>query len=297
MVAEDKGGFGGKWEDGYIVIRSSGAHATPWPLAESILASRLVSEADLILPDGPLTISPFTRGRVRRGKFSGEMERVPYGVEAGSIAAILEEGGSSMLIVADRSGAESTETRDNPAGEPRADLRFESSNVQAAPLRTCTADKLYRLFALMRSAQIAGALRASLDLTVGYARERQQFGKPLASFQAVQQQLAVLAEETAAAAASSAAAFRAADRSDARFEIAAAKLRCNRAAGVAAGIAHQVHGAMGFTAEYSLSRFTRRLWAWRSEFGNDRYWATEIGAFMAARGAEGFWPALVDGAT
>ena len=81
----------------------------------------------------------------------------------------------------------------------------------------------------------------------------------------------------------------------AAFEIACAKLRANQAAGEAASIAHQVHGAIGFTREYDLQRFTRRLWSWRSEYGNERHWADAIGARAARAGTDGFWPALVSG--
>ncbi len=91
--------------------------------------------------------------------------------------------------------------------------------------------------AMMLAAKMAGALNAALDLSVQYTRERQQFGKPLASFQAIQQQLAVFAEEAAAADMAAASAFRAADRGDAWFEIACAKLRANQAARTSTGIA------------------------------------------------------------
>ena len=147
---------------------------------------------------------------------------------------------------------------------------------------------------MMLAAKMAGALQAALDLSVEYTRQRQQFGKPLAGFQAIQQQLAVFAEETAAANAAAAAAFRAADRGDAWFEIACAKLRANQAARISTGIAHQVHGAMGFTAEYRLQHLTRRLWKWGSEHGNERTWSDRIGARVAERGPENFWPDLTE---
>jgi alkylation response protein AidB-like acyl-CoA dehydrogenase len=147
--------------------------------------------------------------------------------------------------------------------------------------------------ALLRTGQIAGALDHALELSVGYTRERQQFGRPLAQFQAIQQQLAVLAEETAAAGMAAAAAFKAMDRKEAGFEIAAAKLRANRAARAATGIAHQVHGAMGFTAEYALHHLTRRLWAWQTEGGNERFWGERLGAQVAALGASSFWTDFV----
>ncbi|HWA89346.1 MAG TPA: acyl-CoA dehydrogenase family protein [Rhizomicrobium sp.] len=195
LVPEDAGGFGGNWEDAFVVVRACGAHAIDLPLPEAILDTAKVADTALFM-------------------------------------------------------------------------------------------------AMLTSAKMAGALTAALDLSVQYTRERHQFGKTLASFQAIQQQLAVFAEEAAAANMASAAAFRAADRGDAWFEIACAKLRANQAARLATGIAHQVHGAMGFTAEYRLQHLTRRLWAWGSEHGNERHWADRIGAHIAARGAANFWPDL-----
>jgi|HubBroStandDraft_5_1064220.scaffolds.fasta_scaffold180769_2 acyl-CoA dehydrogenase len=167
---------------------------------------------------------------------------------------------------------------------PLPEAILESSNARDKEL----------FAAMMLAAKMAGALQAALDLSIEYTRQRQQFGKPLASFQAIQQQLAVFAEETAAANMAAAAAFRAADRGDAWFEIACAKLRANQAARVSTGIAHQVHGAMGFTAEYRLQHLTRRLWKWGSEHGNERYWSDRIGARVAERGPENFWLDLTE---
>lgn len=161
------------------------------------------------------------------------------------------------------------------------------------------ADQVTEIFGAVRAAQMAGAMQAALDLSVEYVRGRQQFGKPLASFQAIQQQLAVFAEETAATSMAAAAAFHALDARGGRapFECGAAKLRANMAVTVATSVAHQVHGAMGFTAEYKLQRYTRALWRWRSESGNDRYWAQKLGTAVAARGAGGFWAGLAAPAT
>jgi alkylation response protein AidB-like acyl-CoA dehydrogenase len=154
-----------------------------------------------------------------------------------------------------------------------------------------------RAGALVRACQMAGAMQGALDLSVGYARERVQFGKSLSTFQAIQQQLALLAEETAATNMAAIAACRAADRGGALFEIASAKLRANIAVATVTSVAHQVHGAMGFTKEYKLQKLTRLLWQWRSDYGNDRYWADRLGKAIANHGADGFWPAIVQPAT
>jgi acyl-CoA dehydrogenase len=57
------------------------------------------------------------------------------------------------------------------------------------------------------------------------------------------------------------------------------------------GIAHQVHGALGFTQDYPLQALTRRMMGWRSDFGGDR-WAEVLGAVALAEGSD-FWARLV----
>jgi len=94
------------------------------------------------------------------------------------------------------------------------------------------------------------------------------------------------------------AAFAAAARADAdpgfdpTFEIAVAKTRIGEAVDRATGIAHQTHGAIGFTYEHGLHFATRRLWAWRAEYGSDAFWAGELGRMALARGADALWPDL-----
>ena len=74
------------------------------------------------------------------------------------------------------------------------------------------------------------------------------------------------------------------------LEAASAKIRSAEAAQEGAAIAHQVHGAIGFTKEHVLHRFTLRLLSWRDDFGNESHWAVELGNLVAARGANEFWP-------
>jgi len=127
---------------------------------------------------------------------------------------------------------------------------------------------------------------------VRYASERVQFGRPIGRFQAVQQNLAVLAGQAAAATAAAEAAIEATAQGFASHAIAAAKIRAGEAASLGAAIAHQVHGAIGFTQEYPLNRLTRRLWSWRDEFGNETHWARVLGGAVAAAGAERLWTGI-----
>jgi acyl-CoA dehydrogenase len=84
----------------------------------------------------------------------------------------------------------------------------------------------------------------------------------------------------------------AAGRPSSALAVAAAKIRAGEAAGKVAEIAHQVHGAIGFTHEHSLHRLTRRLWSWRDEFGTESHWSRELGRAVMAAGVDALWPMI-----
>ena len=185
---------------------------------------------------------------------------------------------------------------ENLAGEPRDVAHFDSlplakSKVVRLPTGL-SIDLIRSRWALTRVAMMSGALEYLLDTTVEYARERVQFGRPIGRFQAVQQQLAVLAGEVAAATAAAAAAAEAAEQGPALLETAIAKGRVGEAAGRASRIAHQVHGAIGFTHEHELHTRTRRLWAWRDELGSEGECFSQVGRAFCQRGADSLWPSL-----
>jgi len=300
LVPESTGGAGGTWGDAFVVARAAGRHAVPLPIVETIVASWLLSASGLDVPSGPLTIAPVHREErlrlTRAGsgwRLDGAAARVPWGRAAGHVVIVTEAEGRAMVGLAARSAAR-VKTDQNLAREPRDTLAFDTAPVvAAAPAgRGVPVHAVWLYGALVRSAQIAGGLDYLLRQASQYATERRQFGKPIGSFQVIQQNLAVLAGHTAAAGTAAAHAFRAADRGDAAFEIAVAKVRVGEAAGVGASIAHQVHGAIGFTYEHALQFVTRRLWSWRAEFGGEGEWSAELGRSVAERGADALWPHL-----
>jgi len=275
LLSNEQGGFGSGWDDALIVFRLAGYHALALPIVEATIAAGLSGVS--VRERG--TIASASSGAIVDDLFTGVVSGAPWGDGAAYVVAPRPGGGSMFLATASAQIEEGA----NIAGEPRIVFRFESTAVK--PL---DAD-VFALGALARAAQIAGALDATLALSVTYASDRQQFGRPLAKFQAVQQSLATLACEAAAANVSALGAAHAQASGRAHFEIAAAKLRGNQAVGAGTTIAHQVHGAIGFTEEYPLQRLTRRLWAWRSEFGGDSHWSRILGGIVCARGAENFW--------
>ena len=300
LVPESKGGAGGTWADAFVVARAAGRHAVPLPIVETIVGSWLLSASGLDVPSGPLTLAPVHRDErlrlARAGnawRLSGAAARVPWGRAAGHVVVVTEADGRTMVALAARGAVEVKADR-NLAREPRDTLVFEQTPVvAAAPAgRDVPTQATFLYGALARSAQMAGGLDYLLRQASQYATERRQFGKPIGSFQVIQQNLAVLAGHAAAAGTAAANAFGAADRGDAAFEIAVAKVRVGEAAGLGASIAHQVHGAIGFTYEHALQFTTRRLWSWRAEFGSESDWAVDLGRSVAERGADALWPHL-----
>jgi acyl-CoA dehydrogenase len=295
QIPEARGGGGGSWEDAYVVVSAAGRFALPLPLAETMVAAWLLSQAGLDVPLGPLTIAPAhpsDRLRVTRAgstwRLDGATARVPWGRAAGHV--VVAADGMIALVA---SGSARIDHDVNLALEPRDTLTWsQAPALAAAPADGLPADPVRLLGALIRSGQMAGGLEYLLAQTTRYVSERKQFDRPIASFQAIQHQLALLAGHTAAAGIAAANAFRAADRGDAAFEIAVAKTRTGEAAGLGAGIAHQCHGAIGFTYEHLLHFATRRLWSWRAEFGAENYWAAELGRAAARSGADALWSNL-----
>jgi acyl-CoA dehydrogenase len=298
VVAEARGGGGATWTDAYVLVLAAGRHAAPIPFAETIIAAWLLAEAGLDLPDGALTIasggaSPLILSRAGGGwRLTGTAARVPWGGSASHIVAVADSDGDSAVALVPRGAATHVVHGNNVALEPRDTLTFQDTPVVSAARLPGSLgfDPVRTYGALIRSAQMAGALEWMLGQSVRYSTERKQFGRAIGAFQAIQHQLAVLAGHTAAAGIAAERAFAAADRGDPRFEVAVAKTRVGEAAGIGASIAHQVHGAIGFSHEHSLHFLTRRLWAWRAEFGAEVEWATELGRTTAARGADAFWP-------
>jgi acyl-CoA dehydrogenase len=297
QIPEPRGGGGGSWREAHIIATAAGHFAVPLPIAETMAAAWLLSESGLDVPTGPLTmvpVHPADHLALRRDgagyALHGAATRVPWGRAARHV--VVAADGMIALVAG---GYAKVEEDVNLALEPRDTLVWAGAPViAAASAGRLPADAVRLYGALVRSAQMAGGLEYLLAQTVRYVSERKQFGRAIGSFQAIQHQLAVLAGHAAAAGIAAANAFRAADRGGAAFDVAVAKVRTGEAAGLGASIAHQCHGAIGFTYEHSLHFVTRRLWSWRAEFGAESYWAAEIGRGAASRGADMLWPHLTE---
>ena len=276
-LPEEAGGAG--LAAGLAVLRAAGCHAAPIPVAETMVGRLLCHAAGIEAADGPLAVRALPHGAGIGD--AAALSRVPWARFVSAIVvAVPGEGLASCKPVDVNEGA-------NLAGEPRDDVTLAGppDRFVAMPPEVDG----FALMALARAAQLRGAMEHVLAMSVGYAHDRVQFGRPLARFQAIQHYLAEIAGEAAA----TGAAVDAAAEAGTPFAFAAAKARASQAAGTVARLAHQVHGAIGYTAEHDLHVWTKRLWAWRDECGNEARWWQVLGAETVRGGGAALWPTMV----
>ncbi|MGB8389414.1 acyl-CoA dehydrogenase family protein [Mycobacterium sp.] len=283
-IDEDSGGSGGSLLDLLAVMEGAGRYAVPLPLAETSLAAWLLARAGAEVPAGPLSVVPDPGElTLASGRLTGRAAHVPWVRGAARIVAVLpDESARTQVVVINAEHVEVTAGADL-AGMPRDTIRAVDVGVDCYPAEMGVDDVLLR-GALLRAAQMAGAITAVFELTKTYVGQRVQFGRPIGTFQAVQAHLVELAQASALSALSVDRAGAAALRGSASFEIVATKSLANRHAGLATRAAHQAHGAIGMTQEYSLQLFSRRLHTWRGDFGDETTLNLRLGATLARTG-------------
>jgi acyl-CoA dehydrogenase len=295
-VPEALGGAGLGLAEAFAVFTVCGRAAAPVPLADSLLAGWLLGAAGIAPPDGPLAVTTAydaPAGVAFAGATLAGVAFAGAGVAGAGVAgASFAQAGHVAAI----EGARATLRAMPPAASAPAPLAEDGARPLALSDLALIAEApapmeeagFRALAAAMRAAQMAGAMERALELALAHAAEREQFGRPLAAFQAIQHHLALIAAETAAARAAADIAAEAAARPLPCADLAPfmiAKIRCGEAAGAVAAAAHQVHGAMGFTRAHALGGVTRRLWQWQDDFGTDSFWAAALGeSILGARG-------------
>lgn len=295
-VPEERGGSGLPLSSALSVLVPAGYHAAPVRLGEAIVGAWLVSRLGLPTEPAPVAVAPGLRADRLSARWEGAawrvsgMARAVAWNEAVETVAVLCEVEGTAMLGAVPAAACAVRAGRNLAGESRVDLVLDDIPVLAfAEAGGIDAARFYAIGAAMRALLMAGALRRVVEMSAQYATERVQFGRPIAKFQAIQQYLAAMVGQAASADVSAQAALASLDDGGGLVEIATAKVRCGEAANLVARHAHQIHGAMGFTHEHALHHFTRRLWAWRDEFGNEAHWARRLGRLAVGAGPRGLW--------
>ncbi len=271
LMPEASGGAGLSLRLADDLLRTCAEHLLPWPLDITMVVRAALAAAGLDAPEGFVAIAPQTSvdadGRILcRG--------VPDGSAADWILATTPDG--ATLVPTRERGAEAVIR----GGAVSTDVFWRGRPEETLLIHEAT--DWTRIGACLMATRIAGAMERLLEMTLEHASTRSQFGKPLAAFQAIQQQLAVMAEQVAAARMAASIGMLADGIEPDPLRAAVAKARTSEAVVAVASIAHAVHGAIGIAAEFDLQLYTRRLHAWRLAFGTERRWHGVVGRALLA---------------
>ncbi|MGE2835026.1 acyl-CoA dehydrogenase family protein [Mycobacterium sp. SMC-4] len=285
---ESSGGSGAGWAEAAALLTAAVRHGARVPLAEhDLLACWLLDAAGVSGDDARRTVCVVDA--------DGVAPAVPWASAAQRIVIVASDGAG--YVVADRDVDEVSITPGaNMIGEPRDTVAVHRTEG-ATPLPAGLVEQLRLRSALVRGIQVCAALDCALESAVEHATSREQFGRPLAKFQAVQHLIADMAAEAALARSATEAALLAAVDDDwstpqLSFLVAVARSCAGHAASVVVRNAHQVHGAIGTTKEHRLHEFTRAALAWRSEFGTVSEFDEQLTRAAAAAGPGGLWPTI-----
>lgn len=272
LVAEDDGGAGLGLTEVFAVFELCGSHALPVPLADTMLARALLAQARIERPAGSIALAEGTMA-AHGGLVCNT---VRSGRTAGHVLATV--GAESLLVPTARA------THSAAGFALDATLAWPAAAVAEARRMAATHD-VRALQGCVHAALLAGALMRVFERTLQYANERSQFGRPIGKFQAIQHQLAVISEHAFAGRMAAQIGCQASGTQPDRLRVAIAKARTSEAALEVAALAHSIHGAIGFTAEFDLQLYTRRLHVWRQAGGSESYWHDVAGSALVDRHA------------
>lgn len=291
-ITEENGGFGAGPVELIVAFTEIGRAAVPGPLVETAAAIPALLQA---LPDGALAaewLPAFAEGAklgtlaLRTAAGAGVIgsaaaasgERVALDAELADL--VLFADGDKVFAATAGDEVKSVDAARRLFALTPGDVLAEGEGVAAA------VETAFDTAALATAAQLLGAGRSLLDISVEYVKQRQQFGTPIGRYQSIKHHLAnvSIALEMAQPLLYRAALTleSGADAQTRARDISAAKLACGEAAYQAARIALQVHGAIGYTAECDLSLWLTKVTALRSAWGTPAEHRARIAAALRA---------------
>ena len=249
-VAERFGGLDAHPVDLVVALERLGRWCVPGPVAESIAV------APVLLADDERSAALAGGGLIATVAMPPDMPR-----------AVDADAAGLVLLARDGAVSEATAGRPHASVDPSRTLFDVTATGDSW---AADAQRAYQFGALATAAQLVGAGQALLDASVEYAKQRNQFGRPIGSYQAIKHKLADvhIAVELARPLVYGAALSLADDSPDIARDVSAAKAAASDAGLLAARSGLQTHGAIGFTAEYDLSLWLMRVQALYSAWGD-----------------------------
>ncbi|TGD86098.1 acyl-CoA dehydrogenase [Mycolicibacterium sp. CH28] len=282
-VAEEAGGAGGSVEDLCAMVEEAARALIPGPVATTALATLVIADPELLeaLASGETTAGVALAGNLaeQNGLVSGTAEYV-LGADSSGVL-LLSVGERVVLVDAAAEGVTVEPLAATDFSRPLARVTLDS-----APATTLAVSRrrFEDLAATVLAAETAGVARWTLDTATEYAKVREQFGKPIGSFQAIKHMCAEMllrSQQAAVAAADAAAASSASsDVADQQLSIAAALAA---AVGIDAAQSNakdciQVLGGIGITWEHDAHLYLRRAYGIGQFLGGRSKWLRRVGA-------------------
>lgn len=266
LVPEKAGGAGLAVADVFALLYAAGQAGVPWPFGDTIMARALLAHAGVAVDNECIALAKSigpTKGRVQCADTPGA---------ALADAFLVAHGRHWLLLPAAHATVAPGVYRRYTSGAPA--WSSDGHAIARLPIELADPDAL---IATVHAAEMAGAMESVLRRSIDYAQARQQFGRPLSKFQAIQQEISIMAEQTASVAMAGRIGCSWPVFSPSPMLAAVAKLRACEAVPAVCAIAHAVHGAIGITEELPLGVFTRRLLEWRSTGPGERQCAALLG--------------------
>lgn len=267
LTPEEQGGAGLAWPELFPVLLACGRHAVPLPVAQTMASRALLGGQ--AAPAGRVALA----GVAHAVDGGLRCEGVSFGKVAQHV--LVAHGADVLLLDAAAAAVQPT----GVPGSQVASLTWSAGTLKEATLARVAGlgAQVSLTSAAVHAALLAGVAARVFDLSLQYANDRVQFGRSIGKFQAVQHQLAVMAEQVAAMRVASELAFAPGSTQTTPWAVAVAKGTCSAAAAGIAAAAHAIHGAIGVTAEFDLQLFTRRLHEWRQADGSEAHWHRQMG--------------------
>lgn len=273
LVPEEHGGLGLDETDMVLLLEESGRHALPDPLVDTaVVAARLLPAEQL---------AAVARGTLRVAVGLRACGRFVPGADAVDVL-LLEAGDGSLHAVASADACISAQPSLD-AVRPLCTVEWEPR--PATLLGGGDAGDALDRGAFGTAAQLLGLADRMIEMAAAYARSREQFGRPIGSFQAVKHHLAdaLLGLEFARPLVYRAAIALAHDDRDRSRDVSAAFLATARAATGAGRAALQIHGAIGYTWAHDLHMWLKRATALASSWGGADLHRNRVAALLLER--------------
>jgi alkylation response protein AidB-like acyl-CoA dehydrogenase len=273
-IPEELGGAGGSVEDLCAMVDEAAAALIPGPVATTALATLVVTDETVLegLASGERTAGVALHSDITfgDGTATGTAEFVLGGLADGLL--VLPAGDKWVLVDATATGVTVEALEATDFSRPLARVELASARATVLPL---SQQRMVDLTATVLAAEAAGLARWMLDTATDYAKVREQFGKPIGSFQAVKHMCAEMllrAQQIAVASADAAGAVAHDDEAQLSVAVAVAAAIGIEAAKLNARDCIQVLGGIGITWEHDAHLYLRRAYAIAQFLGGKSFW-------------------------